>query len=147
MIQNITAREVLFEYEPYRSMSPHEIGMRVDVPVHLQKFQHWRLPSADPGQAPHDVMFTWARPKLERNILKLIGGECPDYEFWEDHDPTARLWIVDLAASPGTSGLMVGRFLSWVLAETEIARVGEMVIFRRNGGINPGRFGKAVVRG
>ena len=143
MISSIVAREVMFQYEPYRSMSPHEIGMRIDMPIELQKFQHWRLP----GNPPHDVMFTWARPKRERNILMLIEGVCPDHEFWEDYDPTARLWIVDMAASPGTSGVRVGRFLSWVLAETGIAQLGEMVIYRRNGGATPGRFGKAIVRG
>lgn len=135
------AREIFFNYEPYRSMSPHEIGHRIDVPMALGRLQHWRTPQGE------DVIFTWLRPGLERNILKLIDGTCPDYEFWEDHDETARLWIVDMAASPGSSGINVGRLLSYALVEMGVAKIGELVLFRRNGGIRPGRFGKAICRG
>jgi hypothetical protein len=137
----VRAREIFFNYEPYRSMSPHEIGHRIDVPASLGKYQHWTLHGTG-----DDVVFTWARPGKERSILMLIDGECPDYEFWQDHDPTARLWIVDMAAKPGTSGVRVGRLLQCALAETKVAKDGELVLFRRNGGARPGRFGKAICR-
>lgn len=137
------ARGIFFNYEPYRSMSPNEIGARLDLANAMGKMQHWALP----GEQTQEIVFTWARPTKERNILKLIGGDCPDYEFWEDYADDARLWIVDMAATPGMSGVRVGRFLSWVLAETGIAGLGEMIIYRRNGGARPGRFGKSIVRG
>jgi hypothetical protein len=135
------AREIFLNYEPYRSMMPDEIGQRLDLPAAMGKLQHWRTPECE------DVIFTWTRPGQHRNILKLIDGSPPDYEFWEDYDPTARLWIVDMAATPGTSGVKVGRLLSWALAEMHIAKPGSIVLFRRNGGARPGRFGKAIVRG
>lgn len=137
----IRGRQIFLEYEPYRSMCPNEIGHRIDVPAEMQRLQHWMMP----GEG--EVMFTWARPSRQENILKLIDGTLPDHDFWEDHDPRARLWIVDMAGTRGVSGIKVGRLLSCALVATGIAKEGELVIFRRNGGARPGRFGKAIIRG
>jgi hypothetical protein len=133
------ARKVLLDYEPYRSMSPEELGYRIDIPSALGHLEWWSFPTG--GQ----LCFTWARPVYQsRHLEDLLHGRQPHYDLWEEEGPF--VWIVDMAAKK-MSGVQVGRMLSYILAEMQICEIGDTVIYRRNGGARPGRFGKAIVRG
>lgn len=132
------ARDILFQYDPYRDMSAYEIGMRVDVPLHMGC-----AAIIEPG-----IFVSWMRPKPSGEpqwpgaLERLLMGLPPAYDDWFDDGPI--LWLVDVAAEPGVSGVEVGRRINEYMVGHGIIQDGECAAFRRHQGR---RVGWAVARG
>lgn len=129
----VKARDILLAHEPYRSMPPHEIGMRIDVPLHLGL----AAVLDEPG-----VFFSWSF--IERGtgaFERMARGICPMYEDWSVDGPV--LWLMDVAATPGTSGMQVGRAINHFMVSKGIVPPGQRAAFRRHSGR---RFGYATAQ-
>jgi hypothetical protein len=122
----------------YEWLTPAEIESRINVPARYGNLEYWVTGHGH-------LAFTWARPHSRACFQSLLIGSAPPDHLWMEAGPA--LWIADMVASPDFPGVKVGRQLSWVLAEQKIARKGEAVYYRRNGGAHPGRLGTAIVRG
>jgi hypothetical protein len=126
------ARDLLLRYEPYRSMSPREIGMRIDVPLHLG--------FAD--VLPEGIFVSWSW--LDRGtgaFQRMAWGHSPRFEDWSRDGPV--LWIMDVAGRPGLTGMQVGRAINRHLQHKGVGNPGTRAAFRRHCGA---RFGWATAQ-
>lgn len=124
------AREILLNWEPYRSMDAWEIGFRTDVPLAL-------------GYATilHDNIFlSWTRLPTDGGAIdRMVRGEAPVWADWSGEGPV--FWLVDVAGMPGTNGIQLGRDVRrWLVDNGHLAK-GERCMFRRHLGR---RFGWAL---
>ena len=123
-------------HEVYANMAPSEIRDRVYIP---NATGHLVTESG--------LVFSWVRPSDMAVLQKCMDGDALTVEDFQSSSVDDPLWIVDMAATANWTGLRVGRALGRLLVEHEIAKNGEMCIYRRNGGATPFRYGKAIVRG
>lgn len=124
------------QHRQYEKMDSLDVYHTLELPEAMGRLCLYNVPG---GQ----VCFTWTRPTNGYSIEKLMAGRT-DEQLWRDHSPDGDKytpWIVDVAASPGVSGLEIGKFLRWACIDERIARDGQTVLFHRNGGIRPGRIG------
>lgn len=127
----VAARGILLAHERYRELSPQDQGLRIDVPLHLGN-----------ATVVEDRLFlSWMRPEMGDALDRQVCGDPPEFDDWKQAGPL--LWLVDVAARIGTSGVWVGRQLGRTLLELGVAAEGERVAFRRHSGR---RFGWATVR-
>jgi hypothetical protein len=132
------AREVFSSQPEYRGLDPDDFRLRLDVPTHLGHMQCWLCPEGA-------FAFTWTKALSEGVVSKLARGITLDPSEWSTGDGIP--WIVDLCATPGLSGKSVGLALRRIVVATQIAREGEVVVFRRATGAVPGRCGHFIARG
>jgi hypothetical protein len=126
------AREILLHWEPYRSMSPQEIGLRIDVPLHLG--------FADVLSEGIFVSWTW----LEQGtgaFNRMVFGRPPHFEDWSMAGPV--MWLMDVAGKPGLTGMQVGRAINRHMQDIGIVQPGDRAAFRRRLGK---RYGWATAR-
>ncbi len=135
----MTPHEVFRSHSPYNGFSIDEMKHRVSDAADFGKLV---MVSLDDGA---HLAFTWMRPSSDGALRRVMNGWPPQPEDWEEEGSV--LWIVDMAATPGVSGIRVGRTLGKVLHKLQIAQEGEIVVYRRETGALKGRFGKAIVRG
>lgn len=117
------ARDILLRWEPYRSMSPQEIGMRVDVPLHL----------GFAAVLPERVFVSWTF--LEKGtgaFTRMVLGDPPHHDDWSMNGPV--LWLMDIAAAPDVTGMQVGRAINRHMQDIGLAVPGTRAAFRRHGG-------------
>lgn len=127
------AREIMLHWPLYRTMSPQEIGLRIDVPLHLG-FAHV-VP--DPG-----IFFSWSWIKKGTGAFnRMAFGHAPLYDDWSRDGEV--LWLMDVAARPGVSGFEVGRTINSFMVGTGMVSPGTRAAFRRHRGR---RFGYATAQ-
>lgn len=129
---NQRAREILLEWDLYRSMSPSELGARIDIPLEL-------------GFAtvlPEGIFLSWSWLELETGGLgRMVAGDAPHHGDWSTRGPIC--WLMDVAARPGTKGVHVGRAINRYMLLSGRVNPGERGAFRRHRGA---RYGWAIVQ-
>lgn len=127
------AYRLLQPHDPYRLMTRDELMARVDIPFFY-----------DCAALVDDrLFFSWMWPEADA-LKRQTAGQTPYFTDWKDEGDT--LWIVDMAAAPGTPGTWVGRRIMAYLYDDALARDGEQVLFRRHRRDGGRRLGWATIR-